>query len=111
MTDQELNEAVLRSLGWGKEKDGHEVRWHRTEPNGMLSILERLPDYTTDLRAIYDAEWELSQEEHERFTEELRIVVGRDYGVPLPEFAVVSACARQRAGAFLLAKGIWKEKP
>lgn len=105
MTDQELNEAVLRSQGWGNEKDGREVKWHRTEHNGILCIFERLPDYATDLRAIYEAEWELSQEEHERFAVELRIVAGRDYvGVPTPEFAVVSACARQRVEAFLSVK-------
>jgi len=107
MTSQEINEAILRSLGYDNKKDGREVRWHKTEPSGTLVINERLPDFATNLKAIYDAEWELSQEEHERFAEELRIVVGRDYGVPLGEFAVVSACARQRAEAFLRMKGKW----
>ena len=109
MTSQEINEAILRSLGYDNKKDGREVRWHKTEPSGTLVINERLPDFATNLKAIYDAEWELSQEEHERFVVELSDIAGRDYpGEATPEFAVVSACAKQRAEAWLRVRGKWQ---
>lgn len=82
MTDQELNEAVARKLGWTDIKDrrelGYGIKWTGKNPNKDYSDLpegydsfDLLPSYSTDIAAaweiverLFESEWAMELESY-----------------------------------------------
>lgn len=52
MTDQELNEAIARKLGWTKHQDG---QWNRShELGGEVVMFGAFPDYCGSIQAAWE---------------------------------------------------------
>ena len=119
MTDQEINIAIAPLCGWVRVKtsagayivwsDGGFASWADAKDDWYHSV----PNYCSDLNAMHEAVATLSEEEYgddDGFTVMLAIVT---QGAVQPPNAwkfrpMQEATARQRAEAFLKAKGLWK---
>lgn len=53
MTNDEINEAVARQLGWGKCSRLDAIGWHRSLTPMGNHLHEALPSYATDIAAAW----------------------------------------------------------
>lgn len=113
MTDTEINIAIAEACGW---KHYHLDLWvppqQTNDPDGFSELqCDSLPDYTTDLNAMHEAEKTLIDWVEYRIN--LSHVVGIGYAPDLDICddikSFLSATAAQRAEAFLKTIGKWKD--
>jgi hypothetical protein len=102
MSDDQINAAIAEACGWKsyEETNGARRLWCRTNANGSReSSMEPWP-YCTDLNAMHEAEWSLTDDQLWRMA---RNIERND------EQWYFRATARQRAEAFLRTLGKWEE--
>jgi len=102
MTDEQINAAIAKACGWKpkEETSGVPWLWIRTNVNSIVeSTIEPLP-YCTDLNAMHEAEWSLTDDQLWRMAREIERNDEEWY---------FRATARQRAEAFLRTLGKWGE--
>ena len=108
MTDQEINIDIAPLCGWVRVKtsDGESFVW--SDGNGHWS--RSVPNYCSDLNAMHTAEMSFPMSNCD-FVFALARIVGADMSER--SYADISkiaqATARQRAEAFLKAKGLWHD--
>jgi len=90
MTNEQINAAIAKACGW---------RAYKGFDNGA-ELRPDLPDYCTDLNAMHDAEWSLTDDQLWRMA---RNIERND------EQWYFRATARQRAEAFLRTLGLWED--
>lgn len=54
MTDQEMNEAVARKLGWQQCQRGEAIGWHRKLTPEGNHFHERLPGYINEIESAWE---------------------------------------------------------
>ena len=100
MTNEQINLAIARVLGW------HSIHTSTTGIKGMKGPLRGfmpLPNYCTDLNAMHEAEMIFTPEsKHWMYYALLDEMCGSS-------FKAIRATARQRAEAFLRVLGKWEE--
>jgi len=108
MTTNEINIAIAEACGWEPLPEGC---FHPDNPIG-----QRLPNYTTDLNAMHEAEKVLSVKEElirQCYLDNLCIATNGESaemdGSYQEVWNMCHATARQRAEAFLRTIGKWKE--
>jgi len=92
MTNDQINAAIAKALGWRVEDGVYMWTEHGIDKTAPLSMW----DYCNDLNAMHEAEKVLDETQAE------------DYEELLGEYGFHST-ARQRAEAFLMTLGKWKE--
>ena len=111
MTPEQQRIAIAEHLGW---KDVGTFACHSKYgyKDGDKHMSE-IPDYTTDLNAMHEAEKKLIFSKRLKFGSELRKVcsVGLHGGLRVVIEECISATAAQRAEAFLRTIGKWTETP
>ncbi len=105
MTDDQINDEIMRQLGWEFRCGG----WRRGEDEFVNA--SDAPNFAGSLDAMHEAEERLSLSESCDFTMVLSVFCGADLGEGdiSDIFCVARATARQRAEAFLRVKGAWVE--
>ena len=101
MTDQQINIAIAQACGWtgiGRE-NGVFVGW----PPGRSGDRARIPDYSSDLNMMHEAEGALSDDQTWIFSRYITSAT-----LDEPKRSSISAAARQRAEAFLKTLNLWK---
>lgn len=102
MTDEQINAAIAKELGWTQVEAIH--RSGRA-PSATYVGREFIPNYCTDLNAMHEALMTLKDYSVRKYyTQMLEAVVDE----PLRFYAIAST-ARQRAEAFLRTLGKWEE--
>jgi len=113
MNDNEINIAIAEACGWKLKRQftgqakGIGV-W--LDANGDLRSWTCIPNYTTDLNAMHEAEKVLTEKQIRSYAFTLAQVLDTTPTVDLDDqFLNVHATARQRAEAFLRTLGKWKD--
>lgn len=119
MTDEEINRAVAKHLGW-KWRD-HPDTLEKTKgwalphfvlnPAGELVSPHSVPNYAGDLNAMHEAEktaFASSTAWAEFALQLMNVLMAADMSELDGMTCVLQASARQRAEAFLLTVGKWK---
>lgn len=104
MTDQQINQAIAKACGWTEIHDSGVWHHHKLwgypplAPGAGGNSYQYMPDYCTDLNAMFKAEMTLTS------------VQLLDYIAMLFDscYEATVASARQRAEAFLRTLGKWK---
>lgn len=97
MTNDQINAAIAKALGWRVEDGVYMWTEHGIDKTAPLSMW----DYCNDLNAMHEAEDELSGNQYMVYATILDSVEGSLFGI--------RATARQRAEAFLRTLGKWEE--
>ena len=96
MTDQQINAAIADECGWTGVNAAHRSG---KAPRADYVGVEFIPDYSTDLNAMHEAEKTLTAKQFEDYLMEFFDVIHEP----------MLATARQRAEAFLRTLGKWEE--
>lgn len=113
MIEQEINIAISEVCGihgpWLEKVTacGCDGQWDWFNAAG-----KRLPDYCHDLNAMREAVLSMDEDNRAMWFNNLCDIVNRDRDLGLDAmslFALINATARQRAKAFLITIGKWKE--
>ena len=123
MTKEQQNEAIAKVCGWelcrdGTHPDGTQ-RWKTVCPNGQtvssvydesLSLIH-LPNYTSDLNAMFEAEKTLTIDQEAEYWTLLHQIAEADEctGHWLDLKATGHASAAARSEAFLKTLGLWED--
>jgi hypothetical protein len=103
MTDKQINAAIARECGWTEIRDNVVGK----APGETANRVFFLPNYSTSLNAMHEAEKVLAPKNWDRFSEKWW-----NYYHHLLDGDVqktIHATARQRAEAFLRTLGKWEE--
>jgi len=117
MTDEQINIAIAESLGWHSKSGANGgVKWVDKDGIGRNGgglygygyndelKLSHLPNYTSDMNAMHEAEKVLTAEQR-------RSYVNCIFNLPVSECeSNTFATAAQRAKAFLRTIGKWEDK-
>ena len=121
MTNEEMNIAVAEACGWRWDNEsiwtpngGKWARWHEAYSDGCEGtdrLNSVLPNYTSDLNAMYEAINTLpSDGRWHEYVETLKRLCYWDCGLPAVQMMlVINASARKRAEAFLRVHGKWED--
>jgi hypothetical protein len=113
MTNEQINIAIVKSLGWKFVDDDPDFHPYMEDPYGYkfeigaFGMNCRIPDYCNDLNAIHEAEKTLNPIQAAEYA---RILTSIAWQSEQPVFAPMTAKADQRAEAFLRTLGKWKEE-
>jgi hypothetical protein len=99
MTDEQINAAIAEPCGWRAVCVNGDSGFYKGFDNGA-ELRPDLPDYTSDLNAMHEAEATLTEDQLWRMAREIERNDEQWY---------FRATARQRAEAFLRTLGIWEE--
>ena len=100
MTDQQQRIAIAEACGWSEISDWKAAGINGLHPSGQWT--EVIPNYTSDLNAMHEAEKVLTAEQR-------RSYVNCIFNLPVSECeSNTFATAAQRAKAFLRAIGKWE---
>jgi hypothetical protein len=105
MTDEQINAAIAEACGWTQVNVKH---GSGRAPNADYVGSEFIPNYSTDLNAMHDAEKVLDKEqvrEYQTYMYDMACEIDNIYGRWMP----YSATARYRAEAFLRTLGKWDQ--
>jgi hypothetical protein len=103
MTDEQINAAIARECGWTEIRDNVVGK----APGETANRVMFLPNYSTSLNAMHEAEKVLAPKNWDRFSKKWW-----NYYHHLLDGDVqktIHATARQRAEAFLRTLGKWEE--
>jgi len=102
MTDQQQRIAIAEACGWSEISDWKAAGINGLHPSGQWT--EVIPNYTSDLNAMHEAEKVLTAEQR-------RSYVNCIFNLPVSECeSNTFATAAQRAKAFLRTIGKWEDK-
>jgi hypothetical protein len=102
MTDQQQRIAIAEACGWSEISDWKAAGINGLHPSGQWT--EVIPNYTSDLNAMHEAEKVLTAEQR-------RSYVNCIFNLPVSECeSNTFATAAQRAEAFLRTIGKWEEE-
>ena len=111
--------AIAESQGW-KGPDHPDVKkhvatWSKPEiwymkPNGLLTWLSDIPDYTNDLNAIHKAMESLSDTQIGIWLLRVSEICSRDCQAGKSRYSSANATASQRCEAFLKTLNLWEEE-
>jgi hypothetical protein len=97
MTNEQINRAIAKAVGWESETSG--PSWYEYET--------KMPNYCNDLNAMHEAEEALNPIKAAEYARMLTFIAWQS---EQPVFAPMTATARQRAEAFLRTIGKWEEE-
>lgn len=107
MSEYNLNEVVLRLLGWTKHPHPAIPAWQKPTEYGQEGLYI-IPFYSSDIRAAYELEESIPEELKEKYTNTMGAILGECRAVgenptsPQFVFAMVHAPARIRCIAYIL---------
>jgi hypothetical protein len=112
MTNEEINAAIATACGWK-----YEIRRSYREtpgwfhPNG-ITLCEQLPYFCNDLNAMHEVISTLN--DHEQMWNYLHVLKGIvaahfEWEEFMCAWSLMNATAQQKAKAFCITKGLWKE--
>jgi hypothetical protein len=99
MTDEQINVAIAEACGWRAVCVNADSGFYKGFDNGA-ELRPDLPDYSSDLNAMHEAEATLTEDQLWRMAREIERNDEQWY---------FRATARQRAEAFLRTLGLWEE--
>jgi len=107
VTPEQQRTEIAEACGWTCKMSN----WY--SPEGRIGVAGCPPDYLNDLNAMHEAEKALSDDQRERYVENLHAVTRGDWvsGVrpkttEMYEWVIVHTAPAQRAEAFLKTKGL-----
>jgi len=102
MTDQQQRIAIAEACGWSEISDWKAAGINGLHPSGQWT--EVIPNYTSDLNAMHEAEKVLTAEQRRSYANCI-------FNLPVSECeSNTFATAAQRAKAFLRTIGKWEDK-
>ncbi len=115
MNENEQRIAIAEACGWITIHN-HEIYEYNFRNTITDKCADKLPDYLSDLNAMYEAEKLVSLNGYDYIVNLIRVVsgdqnmgFGPDGEMEYNEFSIVCPTAAQRAEAFLRTIGKWKE--
>jgi hypothetical protein len=105
MTDEQINAAIAEACGWTEIRDNVVGK----APGETANRVMFLPNYSTSLNAMHEAEKVLTEIQWFYYLNELYNIVRLPNQPELQMKQAVNATARQRAEAFLRTLGKWED--
>jgi hypothetical protein len=105
MTEKQINAAIARECGWTEIRDNVVGK----APDETANKVMFLPNYSTSLNMMHEAEKVLTKDRNSYLTELATLVSTDDLRGQDADWPWVCATARQRAEAFLRAVGKWED--
>jgi hypothetical protein len=109
MTDKQINAAIAEACGWTEIRDNVVGK----APGETANRVMFLPNYSTSLNMMYDAEqclWRKDYYMRHDYVNELGKLLNPHNWQRMEASDMLDATARQRAEAFLKTLGKWKER-
>lgn len=107
MTPEQQRIAIAEACGWVEDTRQNSVWYHPTKKG-----LRKLPDYLSDLNAMYEAEKVLTLDQYQKYVTILHEITSASIqSLTIRQWrAIISATSTHRAEAFLRALNLWNDR-